>query len=300
MVGDVGPAPRVEDVERVREAVAGERQHGLVHHHDRRLAVRHRPPGGVAQRRGRARSRRPGASALSRGRHGEAERARRGGTGRSRLPLAKAGRAGAFAPARRLLARRRPTRSTWTCTLGVNASSIGIASVCEPPAIVKRSSRTRPQRRSVRTRLGGGEGRQHEHLRHVARAVLLPVGDERHLLLLEVAARRHPPAGHPDPQLRLVLAAPLVGDAGEDAPGAALLRLEAHPHRLRRGRDLALLDVLRDLLPLALDLLPVEPLGPQRAAAGRRRRRRRGRWRSTSIAMGSPFCTKARSVRRPT
>ena len=83
-----------------------------------------------------------------------------GGTGRSRLPLAKAGREGAFAWAPVTASSRGdwPTRSTWTWTLGVNASSTGIASVCEPPTIVKRSSRTRPLRRRVRTPSAGAKG----------------------------------------------------------------------------------------------------------------------------------------------
>ena len=188
-----------------------------------------------------------------------------GGTGRSRLPLAKAGRVRCL---RRRAGRRSsrgawPTRSTWTCTFGVKASSIGIASVCEPPAIVKRSSRTRPLRRRVRTPSAGAKGASTSTFATSPARYFLPVGDERDLLLLEVAAGRHAAAGHPDPQLGLVLAAPLVGDPGDDAPRAALLRLEARVYRLRRGLDLPLLDVLRDLLPLALDLLPVEPLGPQ-------------------------------------
>ena len=49
----------------------------------------------------------------------------------------------------------------------------------------------------------------------------------------------------------------------EDAEDAALARLEARAARLGRGGDLALLHVLRDLRPLARDLLPVDPLRAQ-------------------------------------
>ena len=216
----------------------------------------------------------PGERALLARRHGERRACARpeapGGRG---LPLANAGRGhGRLAPPAVASSRGAwPTRSTWTCTLGVKPSSIGISSVCEPA--VDREALLAQEAAAAQGEdpLGGSEGRQHQDPRHVARAVLLPVGDERHLLFLEVPAGRHAPSGHPDPQLGLVLAPARVRDPGHDAPGAALLRLEARAHGLARGRKRALLDVLRDLLPLALDLLPVEPLGAQAHRAPRDR-----------------------------
>ncbi len=111
--------------------------------------------------------------------------------------------------------------------------------------------------------LGRSEGGEHQDPSHVAGPVLLPVRDERHLFLLEIAAWRHTPAGHPHPQLGLVGAVLLVAHPGQHAPRAALAALEAHPHRCGLGLDHALLDVLREETPLSLDLPPVQALGPQ-------------------------------------
>ena len=102
----------------------------------------------------------PGDRAFSRGVTARSSVRDAGGTGRSRLPLANAGRAGTFAEAPAGVSSRGawPTRSTWTCTLGVKPSSTGISSVCEPPAIVKRSSRRSPLRRRVRIPSAGAKG----------------------------------------------------------------------------------------------------------------------------------------------
>ena len=157
-----------------------------------------------------------------------------GGTGRSRLPLANAGPRGRLrrGSRRRLLAGRLAHEVDLDVHVGREALLDGdlerVRAAGDREALLAHEAAAA----QGQDPLGGGEGRQHEDLRHVARPVLLPVGDERDLLLLQVAARRHPAAGHPDPQLGLVLAAPLVGDAGHDAPGAALLRLEARAHRL--------------------------------------------------------------------
>ena len=294
MVRDVGPAPRVEDVDRVGQAIAGEREHGLVHHHDRRLAVRHRPAVGIAEHEVEHRLA-AGRQGLLAGRHGEVERARRGrdrqveAAARERRPR----RAPSPGSRRRLLAGRLAHQVDLDVHVGREALLDGdlerVRAARDREALLAQEAAAAQGQDPLR----GGEGRQHQDLRHVARPVLLPVGDERDLLFLEAAAGGHAAAGHPDPQLGLVLAAPLVRHAGHDAPGSALLRLEARAHGLARGLERPLLRVLRDLLPLALDLLPVEPLGAQEHRRAPRPRGPRGRWRSRRSRWARP------SARRP-
>ena len=218
-----------------------------------------------------------------------------GGTGRSRLPLAKAGRADRLrrGSRRRLLAGRLAHQVDLDVHVGREALLDGDLERVRAPrdreALLAQEAAAAQGQDSLR----GGEGRQHQDLRHVARPVLLPVGDERDLLFLEAASRGHAAAGHPDPQLGLVLAAPLVRHAGHDAPGAALLRLEARAHGLAGGLERPLLRVLRHFLPLALDLLPVEPLGAQDARRAPRSPGPRGRSRSRRSRWARP------SARRP-
>jgi hypothetical protein len=115
--------------------------------------------------------------------------------------------------------------------------------------------------------LGGGEGGDHEQLRGVTAGVVLLVGDQLDLLLLDVADGRLIAAGDPQGQLRLVAAALLVLDGGGDAVGAALLGGEAAALGGRGGALAAVLGVLRDLLPLVADLLPGQSFGAQQDLA---------------------------------
>ena len=82
-----------------------------------------------------------------------------GGIDSSIVPEAKAGRFGTAAPASPVPDRSAaPFRSTCTCTLGVQPSSIGMRSVCELPLIEKRCVRSRPSRRSVSSPSAGENG----------------------------------------------------------------------------------------------------------------------------------------------
>ena len=130
---------------------------------------------------------------------------------------------------------------------------------------------------------------------HVAGAVLLAVGHERDLSCSTSAPRRHACRPPPRRAARSRSRGPrVVGDARQDALRAALLRLgsvqrtgSAPEASVRSSRSWA------TFLPLALHLLPVEPLGaqarrglPATAAPSRSVA-------ITSSAMSSPFWTKA-------
>ena len=218
-----------------------------------------------------------------------------GGTGRSRLPLAKAGRAGALAAAPAGVSSRGawPTRSTWTCTLGVKPSSTGIASVCEPPAIVKRSSRTRPLRRRVRTPSAGAKGASTRTFATSPARYSFRSGTS---VTFSSSRPRRGGTRPPATQTRSSVSFSRPRSSATRAttrqapPSFASKRARTGS---RRGLERPLLRVLRDLLPLALDLLPVEPLGAQPHRRGPRSRGPRGRSRSRRSRWARP------SARRP-
>src|SRR5690606_16289144 len=109
--------------------------------------------------------------------------------------------------------------------------------------------------------VGGVEGRLDQEPGGLARPVLLAVRDQRDLLLLDVADRRHVAAGDPDEDLAGAGAAGLVGHGRGDAVGAALGSLEGAEAGLVCRLDRAGLRVCLFFLPLALLPRPVEPDG---------------------------------------
>ena len=197
-----------------------------------------------------------------------------GGTGRSRLPLANAGRAGTLAEAPAVVSSRGawPTRSTWTCTLGVKPSSTGISSVCEPPATVKRSSRRRPLRRRVRIPSAGAKGDSTRIFATSPARYSFRSGTSVTFSSSRSRAGGHARRRPPRPAAAVSFSRP------RSSATRATTRQAPPSFASKRARtgspadsSALLLRVLRDLLPLALDLLPVEPLGAQAHRAARDR-----------------------------
>ena len=254
VVGNAGVARGVEDRERVGESVAGEREHRLVHHDDRGFGVRGRPARGVPRQQLEHRRAAGREGGLTR-RHRERERAGARRHGELRLPLANAGRSrqlARLAPPGASSRGAAPTRSTWTWTFGVKPPRSARSSVVASPPHRKRSSRTRPERRTVRTPSAGKNGARTRILGDVARLVLLAVGHRGHRLLLDSAALRRAAARHPELGARVSFSRPRASaHARQDAQDAALLGPERELRRLVPGAERRSSRSCSDLLPLA-------------------------------------------------
>ena len=241
----------------------------------------------------------PGASALSRGVTVRPSVRAAGGTGRSRLPLAKAGRPGAFAPAGASSRGACPTRSTWTCTLGVNASSTGIARVCEPPAIVKRSSRTRPLRRRVRTASAGAKGASTSTFATSPARYSFRSGTS---VTFSSSRSRRGGTRPPATQTR----SSVSFSRPRSSATRATTRQAPPSFASKRTRTASAADgTSRSWTSFGTSFHSPSTCS-QSSRSARSRSGRPGTAPPSmsvaiaSIAMGSPFCTKARSVRRPT
>ena len=227
-----------------------------------------------------------------------------GGTGRSRLPLANAGRAGAFGRAPPASSSRR--RLAHEVDLDVH---VGREAVLDRDLERVRAARDREALLAHEARCGAGSGAPRR-----ARTAPAPGSSPRRPRWYSFRSGtsvtfscsrsrrgRHAPAGHPDPQLGLVLAALLVGDAGHDAPGAALLRLEARAHAARRrtrARAPARPSATSFHSPSTCSQSSRSARSAHRRA--RRPRGRRGRSRSRRARWARPSARRPARVRRPT
>jgi hypothetical protein len=235
MVADVGRALAVERVEGIAELVAGERQDRLVDRDHRDLGAVDRPPGGVLD--GHAQG------GLGAGRE----------LGRGRIDRHRQ---------RAVLGRHRQVDRADAVGRALGQRGIGLAVIADPGALpdqldldpqvggvavgdrhlhgVARAGHREPRGRHdpraphAQDALGGVERRLDQELGGVAGTVGLGVGDERDLLLFDVAGRRGLAARDPHRQLGAVLAAAIVGHHRGDAVLAALGRRQLARHRIGR------------------------------------------------------------------